>query len=375
MPTIDADAHVMEGPQTWTHCDPSERKYMPILLDPAEDVSRQFWLIDGRMRGHTRHRTSRQTLEAMAAASGRDMAVDPEARDMLDVQARIRHMDRTGVDIQILYPTFFIQQVTDKAEWEVPICKSYNRWMADIWRQGQGRLRWVCPLPLLSMPDALDMLPWCQENGAVAVLMRPIEGERLPQDPYFFPLYEKASRLNMPIGMHIGGANPYHLGILNTRIGFGGGFWSMCAQTAGACHALIANQIPELFPQLRFGFVEASASWIPWVVKDIRRRAEGRNLPENLFEAYRLYVSCYSSTDDIEYIAKYSGEDVLMTGTDFGHVDMSVELDALRSLSQNGSVRPELARKILRDNPTRFHGLEEESPPPTVAETAASVSR
>ncbi len=39
--------------------------------------------------------------------------------------------------------------------------------MADIWQQGSNRVRWMCVLPLLSMPDALDLLPWCKDNGAV----------------------------------------------------------------------------------------------------------------------------------------------------------------------------------------------------------------
>jgi predicted TIM-barrel fold metal-dependent hydrolase len=47
-----------------------------------------------------------------------------------------------------------------------------------------------------------------------------------------------------------------------------------------------------------------------------------------------------------------------MTGTDYGHVDMSVEIDALRTLSKNGKVRPELAKKILEDNPARFYGIQ-----------------
>jgi predicted TIM-barrel fold metal-dependent hydrolase len=47
-----------------------------------------------------------------------------------------------------------------------------------------------------------------------------------------------------------------------------------------------------------------------------------------------------------------------MTGTDYGHVDMSVEIDALRSLSQSGKVRRELAKKILEDNPARFYGIQ-----------------
>jgi predicted TIM-barrel fold metal-dependent hydrolase len=305
-----------------------------------------------------RHVIKPKDFHALAQASGRDMVVPPEAQHLEDVPARIRHMDEMGIDIQVMYPTIFIQQVTDKPEFEVPICKAYNRWMADVWKQGNGRLRWVCVLPLLSLPDSIDMLTWCKENGAVAVLMRPFEGDRLIQDPYFYPLYEAMTKLELPVGMHIGNGNPGCLDMMRQRVGYGAGFWSMSANTAGACHAVITSKLPEVFPKLRFGFIEASAQWIPWVFKDIKRRAEGRKLPDNFFDTYRLYVSCYSSTDDIEYISQYSTENTLMTGTDYGHVDMSVEIDALRTLEKDGKVRPELARKILHDNPARFYGIQ-----------------
>jgi hypothetical protein len=49
---------------------------------------------------------------------------------------------------------------------------------------------------------------------------------------------------------------------------------------------------------------------------------------------------------------------VLMTGTDYGHVDMFVESDALQSLEKNSNVRSELAQKILSDNPARFYGIQ-----------------
>ena len=39
--------------------------------------------------------------------------------------------------------------------------------------------------PLLSMPDALDQIRWSKENGAVAICLRPVEGNRLLADPYF----------------------------------------------------------------------------------------------------------------------------------------------------------------------------------------------
>ena len=75
MPTIDADAHVMEGPQTWEYCDPSERKFMPVLLNPGPEADRQFWLVDGKIRGHVRHVIKPKDFHALAQASGRDMVV------------------------------------------------------------------------------------------------------------------------------------------------------------------------------------------------------------------------------------------------------------------------------------------------------------
>ena len=82
MPTIDGDAHVMEGPQTWEYCDPSERKFMPVLLNPGPEADRQFWLVDGKIRGHVRHVIKPKDFHALAQASGRDMVVPPEAQHL-----------------------------------------------------------------------------------------------------------------------------------------------------------------------------------------------------------------------------------------------------------------------------------------------------
>ena len=32
-------------------------------------------------------------------------------------------LDKLGIDVQVLYPTIFIEQITDKVEWEIAICK------------------------------------------------------------------------------------------------------------------------------------------------------------------------------------------------------------------------------------------------------------
>jgi predicted TIM-barrel fold metal-dependent hydrolase len=369
MATIDADAHVVESEHTWDYMDPAERKYRPVLVTPNgareerpvrsildTGTARSYWLIDGKIRGLARTVLTARQWQELAEASGRAMEVPPASQSLENVEVRVHHMDQLGIDVQVVYPTIFIEQVTDKPEIEVALCTSYNRWMADIWQQGHGRVRWMCVLPLLSMQDALDLLPWCKANGAVGVFMRPIEGERLLHDPYFDQLYDAVSRLNLCLGVHVANANPRERDLLGQRVAWGGGFWPFLTPMVRACHAAISSGLMQRHPGLRIGFIEASASWLPWVIKDIRRRAEGRKLPEHFLEEFRIFVTCYTS-DDIGYITQQAGAGVLMIGTDYGHQDMSVELDALRTLGVRGDLAPVVAQKILDENPRALYGL------------------
>ena len=209
MPVIDADAHVVESAHTWDYMDSSEKQYRPIPLETREEagVKLQFWVIDGKVRGFRFPAFSAEELEKRSQQVGRKFADAQESRELGNVDLRVQHMDDTGVDVQVLHNTMFIESATDRAAVEVALCKSWNRWLADIWRQGKGRLRWSCMAPTLSLSDALDQIRYAKENGACAVLMRPVEGNRLLVDPYFYPIYEEASRLDMAIAIHI--ANTY----------------------------------------------------------------------------------------------------------------------------------------------------------------------
>ena len=52
-----------------------------------------------------------------------------------------------------------------------------------------------------------------------------------------------------------------------------------------------------------------------------------------------------------------AGAGVLMIGTDYGHQDMSVALDALRTLGERGDLDPVVAQKIVDENPRALYGL------------------
>ena len=358
MITIDADAHVVETERTWDFMEKPDQKYRPQVVSSPSEPSKYYWMVDGKIRGSARQVVTAGQLDDLSSKIGRNITTPREAREMENVGVRVKHMDELGVDVQVLHSTIFIRDFVSKPDSEIAICNGWNRWLADIWQQGGGRLRWTCVLPLRTMDHAIQQLRYSHEHGACGVFMRAIEGERVLHDPYFDPLYEEAVRLNMPMIVHIGNANTYTSELLSQFVGTGSTFWTIRLMTVGACHSIILSGLMDRFPGLRYGFVEASSQWVPYMLADLKRRLPGlgKQYRPDLLKQQRLYVTMQSD-DDIDYVMKWAGEDNLVIGTDYGHTDQSSEIEALRALRQNEQIEPRVVEKILDHNPRALYGL------------------
>lgn len=348
--TIDADAHVIEQPYTWTFIEDKDKRYIPSVLNFGSGVERfgaqgnvqkEFWVVDGR-------------LQAKEANLGIDNTT-PESREMRDVSARLRHMDEMNVDAQVLYPTLFLRPITQNPRAEYAIFHSYNRWLAEIWQKAPGRLPWVVMPPLYSPESVLrDELEWAKTNGACGVFMRGQECERRLSDPYFDTLYAIAQDLDLTIGVHSGN------GAFQTHDFFGdeAGFNKFKLPVVGAVHDLLMTGTPARFPKLRWAFVEVSAQWIPYLLNDLKIRFQrrGKRFTDDMLKDNNIYVAA-QVTDDFDYILKYTSGDTLVIGTDYGHHDTSAQIEALRMLREDGSVSKSLADRILGDNAAKCYGL------------------
>ena len=355
---IDADAHVVETERTWDYLDPSDQKYRPISVSDGGDPPRHHWLVNGKIRGHTLAVPPQSLLAEISRRSGRNVETPEGAREMDNIELRLQHMDQLGIDVQVLHNSMWIEQVADIPEIDVALCRSWNRWMGEIARKGKGRLRWSCVLPLTSMEDALSEMQIAKDNGSVAVCMRPIEEERFIHDPYFYPIYEEASRLDMAIAVHIANGNRALSKLYMAPYDPFSSFGRFRGPTVVACHQLLMSELPHRFPTLRWGFIEASSQWVPWVIHEAARRYQGagKKFPENIMREYRIYVTC-ETDDDLPYILQYTGEYNLVIGTDYGHADPSSELDAIEIFKQKSGISQAAKDKILCDNPKRFYGL------------------
>ena len=342
MAVIDSDAHVLETEHTWDYMLESERPMRPRIVPTPNDPASggESWLLDGTYIGKARN-VGHDTSKA--------------AREMADIEARITHMDELDIDIQVLYPTIFLRPFTRRPEVELAVTRSYNRWLIDIWKAAPDRLRWVAVLPLLTMDKALEEARYAKENGACGIFMRGLEGDKRISDSYFSPLYKEAGKLDLPICVHSAtGSFAVHDYFIDEC-----GFNKFKLAVVGSFHSLIFTKIPEKFPETKWAFIEVSSQWVPYAIHDYARRFERNGVKidkSDVLRRNKIWVACQTD-DDLPYVLKYAGDDMLVIGTDYGHNDTSSEILALRKLKEEGGVPQRVVNRILDDNAKALYGL------------------
>jgi uncharacterized protein len=359
---IDADTHVAESEHMWSLLEKEIHPRRPIMMQVPDDTvygsSNAFWLIDGNIVPKPAGRGGNRLITPSTSkkeSSRTDIPIG--SREMTAPAARLRDMDKLHVDVQVVFPTLFLVYLTDDVELEVALCKAYNRFMSEACASDSTRLKWVAVLPLRSVDESLKQLKWAKDHGAVGLFFRGLEKDRNLDDPYFFPVYQAAMDKDLAICIHTGAGSPVMSSLFNVD------------RHSVFCHGrllpliafrnLVANRIPELFPKLRFGFIEASAGWIPFLLHALRRQFRGRwseLSSAELFQKYRFYVAC-EADEDVAYLSQYIGEDHLIIGSDYGHNDPSEEGDLVGTIKAREDIPPHLAEKILSDNAKRFYNL------------------
>lgn len=341
MATIDSDAHVVECEETWSYLEGEDKRYTPTLVEvPGQSQTGKFWVIDGR-------------LVRTGPVSETDAV--KAVREMTDVPGRLKQMDEIGTDVQVLFPTIFLRPLTTKPSIERALSRSYNRWLAHRAAEGGGRFSWAVIPPTMDVSAAIEEIRFGAENGAGAVFWRGFEDGKLPTDEYFAPILAEIDRLGMTLGVHA--ANGTFA--MHDAFEGDGGIWRFKVPGIVAFSAILAGRLPQRYPNIRWGFVELQAQWVPYVVADhVRRRGRAGEVldPSTVMRDNNMFVACQTD-DDLEYIIRYAGPGNLVAGTDFGHADTSSELLALQHLREDKRIESALLERILDDNARDLYKL------------------
>jgi predicted TIM-barrel fold metal-dependent hydrolase len=359
---IDSDTHIAEGETMWAMIDKEMFPRRPVLLRAPEDTlygpRNAFWLIDGSIfpkpNGKGSFRLITPSASKLESARG---DIHLAYREMTDIPGRLGDMDKLGVQTQVIFPTLFLIYITDDAALDVALARAYNRFLAQACERSAGRMRWVVVPPLHSTEESVKEIRWGKDHGAVGVFFRGIEGLRTLDNPYFVPIYRAASDTELPILIHTGAGCPLFLQLFDVERNHT--FGHSRVQPLFAFRDLIHNKIPEQFPKLKFGFIEASAGWVPFMLHILKRLFRDKwkfSSDQDMFREYRIFVAC-EADEDVSYIAQYTGEDHLVIGSDYGHQDPSEERHLVAAMRAREDIPRQLTDKIFFDNPKLLYPL------------------
>jgi predicted TIM-barrel fold metal-dependent hydrolase len=359
---LDADTHIAESEAMWSYIDKEMYPRRPVLAKIPDDTlykeRNAFWLIDGEIFPKPAGKASYSliTPSAQKKESGRG-DIHLGVRELTDPLARLKDMDKLGVEIQVIYPTLFLVYLTDDPKLETALCRAYNRFIADACAKAAERLKWVAIPPLRDIEASLVEMKWAKEQGAVGVFFRGMEGNLTLDNPYFLPIYTLAEKLDLTICIHTGSGSRHLMQLFDVERNHT--FAHNRVLPVVAFRDLVANRVPEQFPKLRFGFIEAAASWVPYIFHVLRRsvRSDLKNKnPQELFRDYRFWVAC-EADEELPHLLTYIGADHLVIGSDYGHNDPSKEPEFVKNLRAREDLPPHVVEKILCENARPLYGI------------------
>lgn len=366
---VDADSHIEEPVELWDYLEPeyTSRKPYPITgSNHRADLSNinSFWYIDGKVFPHPVGRgvTIYATPLTMERAVRKPFSLPSQG--LTDPDARLKDMDKAGVGVQVIYPTLFLEPLTEDPAFEAALIRSYNTYLATQCGQRAERLKWAALLPLRSVPEAVEEVRRAKQRGAVAVATtNGTLGDRPLEDPALDPVWAEAEKLGLPLCIHCGWCNPGITHAFDTS--YGAHVLGFTLPVLMAFYAFTGGGVLDRFPRLKLGFLEAGCEWIPWLVQRMdhyfgsESRRNGR-LPQRRASEYlrecEIYLTTEAEEKNLPGVMEIIGEDRIMVSADMPHGEAREE--AIEEIEERDDLTDVQKRKILSDNAVRFYGLQ-----------------
>ncbi|NIO01360.1 MAG: amidohydrolase family protein, partial [Candidatus Latescibacteria bacterium] len=284
----------------------------------------------------------------------------PSAQDWLSF------LDKNHIELTVLYPT---QGLTHAAiqdcDWAITLARAYNDWLYHRFMQVSPRLVGVALLPVQDISEAVKELRRCvNELGMVgAVLPAVAIGGKLFSGQEFYPLWEEAQRLDVPISTHGGLSFP------NLGLDLAGNFTvAHCLEHPFAqmrqLVSMVFEGVFELFPRLRYGCLECGVGWVPFMMdrmdEEMERKAQYsprcKKKPSDYFENGNIFFAAEVGESALPLAAQLLPDHVFLWASDYPHErDQRDFSEDIPTLIGRKDISEELKRKIFFENPLRFY--------------------
>ena len=340
MEIIDADGHINEGTTALAeYMDPAFREYGPSQGFRSYYPS-DAW--DRSVRGSLGHnvRTPEDWLEAMK---------------------------RGPMEIAVLFPTQGLSigwiRETDFAG---ALCRAYNDFFHAQYTRRDSRLRGIALLPMQDVPAAVRELRRAVDQLGMVGAMLPSVGLRHPLGhEIYWPVYAEAERLGCMLASHATVRGPQYFGadIFDNFIEVHTLSHAFAQMTQFA--SMIFRGVPEQFPKLKLGFMEAGCTWAPfWIDRmneewELRGKLEApkcRRKPSDYLRQGNIYFGLEAGEQSIAEMVRRFGDENLVFASDVPHWDSEYP-ENIHELAERTDLTAQTKQKLFATNARTLYGL------------------
>ena len=288
----------------------------------------------------------------MRAGAGNDPTVTRE--DLTDL----------GIDEAVWFPTQLTSIVAlREPEYEAAVARGYNRWVGEFCNAQRGQFYAVAIVPHWD-PDlaAAEISRVGKEDWCVGVTTCLTMPDKLPDHPYFDPIYRASEEHDLAICVHSGTDRPPYAPARSELsdnyflLHMTGHPW----QQMRAMAAIIGGGIYERYPTLRFAHLESGCGWLPYWMERMDSHAEKlahtvpylKAKPSEHVTGGRCFVSFESEEALLPAAAALMGDTQLLYASDYPHYD--ADWEALDKITARDDITDEQKRLFLGENARRL---------------------
>jgi len=279
-----------------------------------------------------------------------------------DPDARIRDMDREGVDVHMMVPA---AMAGHEDPWvEAEFMRANHRYLSDFCSKYPHRLKSLIVVTPRSIESSVQEIKrWGDSTWAVGIQ------PNLPLDypidhPDLDPIWAAADEAGLAVIHHsFATGYPAYRDLWDNP--FLGRLGSHPFAAMRAMSAFMGAGLMDRFPNLRFGILESGFGWLPfWSRRMDDQAVYMGHVNENLQHKLSEYVTggrffasivLHEGEKMVKMVMDDLGDHVLMFGSDYPHAESRFPGSVDKVLGWE-SLGPERMRKLMWDNPVRFFG-------------------
>ncbi len=280
-------------------------------------------------------------------------------------------LEMIGAEGSVLYPTAALAHgLMRDVSFATATAIAYNNWLEDRYTARDDRLFGAGCVPIQNPDAAAREITRCakqRKNFPAMVLPTMTNTGRTYGDEFFWPIFEAAERADIALALH--GA---------PSEGFGFDHFTRYIASHTLEHPIpLFVQITDMmfagvfdtFPDLRFAFLEAGCSWVPFMmdrfdyeydsIHGVAHRKTMKKRPSDYFrDGENIYVAMELGERSLKYVIDMIGSERIIYASDYPHEPTMEDLTTeLPQFLESKEFSDEVKTNLVYNNAKRLYRI------------------